>query len=49
MEGSGDCWRVLVILDNGKTIELERPQYKEEKKDTPHCILLLHTRPCEKF
>ena len=37
------------MIDNGKTVELERRQDKEEKKDTPHCILLLHTRPCEKF
>ena len=51
MEGSGDCcWRVLVMIDNGKTVELERRQDKEEKKDTPHCILLLlHNRPCEKL
>ena len=49
MEGSGDCWRVVAILDNGKTIELKRRQDKEEKKDTPNCILLLHTRPCEKL
>ena len=49
MEGSGDCWRVLVMIDNGKTVELERRQDKEEKKNNPHCILLLHTRPCEKL
>ena len=37
------------MIDNGKTVELERRQDKEEKKNNPHCILLLHTRPCEKL
>ena len=37
------------MIDNGKTVELERRQDKEEKKNTPHGITLLHTRPCEKL
>ena len=49
MEGSGDCWRALVMIGNGKTVEMERRQDKEEKKNNSHCILLLHTRPCEKL